>query len=35
MRIEGLSDYRQAIAQAKGNVLVRTSRGYVVIKAGE
>jgi serine protease Do len=33
-RIENLSDYRHAIAQAKGNTLVRTNRGYFVIKAG-
>lgn len=34
VRIESLSDYRKAIAQVKGNALVRTSRGYVVIKSG-
>jgi len=33
-RIESLTDYRQAIAQVQGNALVRTGRGYVVIKAG-
>ncbi len=33
-RIESLNDYRQAITQIQGNALVRTSRGYVVIKAG-
>ena len=33
LRIENLSDYRNAIAQVKGNALVRTNRGYVVIKA--
>ena len=32
MRIQTLDDYRQAIAKAQGNVLVRTNRGYVVIK---
>jgi serine protease Do len=35
VRIENLSDYRNAVAQVKGNALVRTSRGYVVIKAGQ
>ena len=35
LRIENVSDYRTAIAQIKGNALVRTNRGYVVIKAGE
>ncbi len=36
VRIESASDYRNAVAQVKGNAnaLVRTSRGYVVIKAG-
>ena len=34
VRIEGVSDYRNAIAQVKGNALARTNRGYVVIKAG-
>jgi serine protease Do len=34
IRIENLSDYRAAIAQVKGNALVRTNRGYVVIKSG-
>ena len=33
-RIESLNDYRAAVAQVKGNALVRTSRGYVIIKAG-
>ena len=33
-RIESLSDYRNAIAQAKGKALVRTNRGFVVIKPG-
>jgi len=32
-RIESIVDYREAIAQVKGNALVRTNRGYVVIKA--
>ena len=31
-RIENFTDYRNAIAQVKGSALVRTSRGYVVIK---
>ncbi len=34
VRIENVNDYRNAIAQVKGNALVRTNRGYVVIKAG-
>ena len=34
VRIENLNDYRNAIAQVKGNALARTSRGYVVIKSG-
>jgi serine protease Do len=34
LRIESLTDYRNAIAQVKGKALVRTNRGYVVIKAG-
>jgi len=34
-RIENLGDYRKAVAQVKGNALVRTNRGYVVVKAGE
>ena len=34
IRIESVSDYQNAIAQVKGNALVRTNRGYVVIKAG-
>jgi len=33
-RIESLSDYRNAITHVRGNALVRTNRGYVVIKAG-
>ncbi len=33
-RIESLDDYRSAIASATGKALVRTNRGYVVIKAG-
>jgi serine protease Do len=35
VRIGSLADYAKAIAQVKGNALVRTSRGYVVIKAGQ
>ena len=35
VRIETLSDYRNAIAQVKKDALVRTNRGYVVIKAGD
>ena len=31
-RVENLTDYRNAIAQVKGNALVRTNRGYVVVK---
>ena len=31
--VSSLDDYHKAIAQAKGNVLVRTTRGYFVIKA--
>jgi len=31
--IENVNDFRTAIAQMQGNVLVRTNRGYVVIKA--
>lgn len=34
VRVGSLNDYRQATAQTKGNVLVRTNRGYVVIKTG-
>ncbi len=34
MRITSLADYRKAVAAVTGNVLVRTSRGYVVVKAG-
>jgi serine protease Do len=34
MKIESLSDYRRAVEQVQGNALVRTNRGYVVIKAG-
>jgi len=33
-RIDSLKDYRQATAQAQGNALVRTNRGYVVVKTG-
>lgn len=32
--VGSLNEYRQAIAKTKGNVLVRTTRGYVVIKTG-
>lgn len=35
VRIERLDDYRRAIAQIQENALVRTNRGYVVIKSGE
>ncbi len=35
VRIENLGDYRKAIEQAKGKVLVRTNRGYLVINAPE
>ena len=35
VRIESVSDYQTATAQVKGNALVRTNRGYVVIKAGQ
>lgn len=31
--IESLAEYREAIRRVEGNVLVRTMRGYVVIKA--
>ena len=34
-RIESIADYQKAIAQLKGNALVRTNRGYVVLKATE
>lgn len=34
-RIESVNDYRKVIATIKGNALVRTNRGYVVIKAGQ
>lgn len=33
MRIESLTDYREAIGKVQGNALVRTNRGYVVVKA--
>ncbi len=33
-RIENLDEYRQAIGAIRGNALVRTNRGYFVIKAG-
>ena len=32
VRIESVADYRSAIGQVQGNALVRTNRGYVVIK---
>jgi serine protease Do len=32
IRVEDLNGYQRATAQVKGNALVRTSRGYVVIK---
>ena len=35
VRIQTLDEYQKAIAQVRGNALVRTTRGYVVIKAGE
>jgi len=35
LSIESLKDYRAAIAKVQGNTLVRTNRGYVVVKAGE
>ena len=35
VRIENLNDYHNAVAQVKGNALIRTNRGYVVVKAGE
>ena len=34
IRIESLNDYRSAIAQVKGSALIRTNRGYFVIKEG-
>ena len=34
VHIENLADYHRAVAQVRGDALVRTSRGYVVIKAG-
>ncbi|MBI3319542.1 MAG: PDZ domain-containing protein, partial [Candidatus Omnitrophica bacterium] len=33
MRVDSLKDFRAAIAKVQGNALVRTNRGYVVIKA--
>ncbi|MBI3320579.1 MAG: Do family serine endopeptidase [Candidatus Omnitrophica bacterium] len=33
MRVDSLNEYRVAIAKVQGNALVRTNRGYVVIKA--
>ena len=32
--VQSLGDYRQAISKVQGNALVRTNRGYVVVKAG-
>jgi len=32
VRIESIAEYRMAIAQVKGNALVRTHRGYFVVK---
>jgi serine protease Do len=34
VRIEGVSPYHRVVARITGNALVRTNRGYVVIKAG-
>ena len=34
VRIESIGNYRNTISQVKGNALVRTSRGYVVVKSG-
>ena len=34
IRIENVTDYHNAIAQVKKDALVRTNRGYVVIKSG-
>lgn len=34
VRIESVSDYRKATAEVRGNALVRTNRGYFVVKAG-
>ncbi len=34
-RIKTLADYRQAVGEAQGNVLLRTSAGYIVIKPEE
>ena len=34
MRIEDANDYSRAIAHTKGNALVRTNRGYFVLKPG-
>ncbi len=33
MPVESIQDYRQAIGKVQGNALVRTARGYVVVKA--
>ncbi|MBI4341591.1 MAG: Do family serine endopeptidase [Candidatus Omnitrophica bacterium] len=35
VRIQTLGDYQKVIAQVRGNALIRTTRGYVVLKAGE
>ncbi len=34
-RVSSVEEYRAAISQVRGNALVRTNRGYVVIKAGD
>ena len=34
VEIENVTDYRNVVAQIKGNALLKTNRGYVVIKAG-
>jgi len=34
VRIDALEEYRKVIAQIRGNALVRTTRGYVVVKSG-
>jgi serine protease Do len=33
VRVESLSDYRKVTSQVQGNALVRTNRGYVVVKS--
>jgi serine protease Do len=35
MPIKSLPDYREAITRVRGNVLVRTNRGYVVVKSAQ